>query len=451
MRAIITLVASLLLVSSAFANDTAMGGQGANLVPLQTSDVFMESEDITLTLSGAKGFLTAAESAAHVRGKWLVEARYVFVHPGAEPVTLQVGFPEYRCETTEPDAVEFCPPDKLFRFEEMETTVRGKRVPHRKGRVDTKHAWAPLLGGVWLFDLAFAPGERVEVVHRYRVPSSIDSQGGRGVTYVTRTGALWARPIGHARFTFRYPPRACFVHGPESVPLTSFRLSEESGELIGEATYELHDWKPIADLDFHVQPCLVARDFFEHEIDKPSVCSLRRAIASVVYGTGEHSEEEPPSERDDVLRRLSALEEDELRRCRNYPFAAHGRPFADTQLARAFYGSQALSSGLLTPFAPSAHYTDKLLTSADWRWIRFVDEAIARRPASPAPVAPGPAPAVSGREPAASSPPAPVPRSTSVSCTGCSVARPGAQARALLAGLLAALALTRLRRRHSSA
>src|SRR5262245_20179860 len=104
----------LLCTSSALANDTAMGGRGASLVPLQTSDVYMASEDITLTFE-MKG---PPEKAGWngMRPSWHADARYEFVNPGATPVELQFGFPEYQCELTGSDAEEFCPSAEVFHF-----------------------------------------------------------------------------------------------------------------------------------------------------------------------------------------------------------------------------------------------------------------------------------------------------------------------------------------------
>src|SRR5262245_17886654 len=71
-----------LSAGAAAANDTAAGGSGSDLVPLEVTDVRMVSEDILIRAVGAS---------------WQVQADYVFENLGDRPVELQVGFPEYAC------------------------------------------------------------------------------------------------------------------------------------------------------------------------------------------------------------------------------------------------------------------------------------------------------------------------------------------------------------------
>jgi len=156
-------------VSRVRANDGVMGGAGSDLVPMKTAHVSMASEDIQLTYDS---------------GEWHVEADYVFRNNSKAEQTLQLGFPEYRCEDEEAS----CTRDSAFHFEDMTTLVRGVSVKHRKGTIKKDHAWAPKLGNVWLFDVSFAPGESLPVRHTYRVPSSGDSGGGTSTRYVTHRG-----------------------------------------------------------------------------------------------------------------------------------------------------------------------------------------------------------------------------------------------------------------------
>jgi MYXO-CTERM domain-containing protein len=408
--------------------------------------VVMVSEDIRLTL----------EPKAGQRTQWHVEAHYVFKNTGAAKVALQFGFPEYRCETTEPEAIEFCPSPKDFRFKDMKTLVRGEAVPHRKGKLDKGHDWAPLLGTVWLFDVALEPGEEVPVDHDYRVPSTYDSTGGQGVTYVTRTGAMWGKPIGRARFTFRYPPRVCALYPPSEadgqtalVPFAEFRLVEEKGELVAEAVYETRDWTPPADVEFYAQPCVIAADYWDR--DHPKLCPGHEALSRYAYGRTNAHDDVPPPSHDEVLHQLAALSQDQLRLCKNYPFASYGRPFADAALAQAFYGAAKPepSKGPLKPFEASAHYTDALLTQQDWRWVRIVEEAIALSPAPAAKVAPPSPTDVATANPAPEAVPGAPPPAGRAGCSGCSVASGGATWQGWLALLALSLAVSPRRRRPS--
>jgi hypothetical protein len=307
---------------------------------------------------------------------------------------------------------------------------------------------------VWLFDVTLSPGEQVPIVHDYRVLSTVNSQNGVSVDYVTRTGATWGRPIGRARFTFRYPARVCELYTPNapaanghvSVPLAAFRLLEEGGQLIGEASYEVQNWRPTGDVEFFTRACTIARDYWENE--RPSLCPAHELLWRFVFGSNGDRPDPPPPTREEVVQALAKLSDQQLRLCKNYPFAGYGRPFTDAALSQAFYGEPkpTPSDGPLQPFQPSAHYTDKLLTPGDWRWIKVVDAVLAQRPAPP-PLA---AETKRTEPPKSAVPPAPppTPAEHTSSCSGCAIA--GAASSSAWGWLFLALAAKVLTRRRES-
>jgi hypothetical protein len=390
---VIVVTFSLCSVARVRANDSVMGGRGSDLVPLANTDVVMESEDITLTY--------VPEHDAYE-----VVARYVFVNPSARELALQLGFPEYRCETHDPDTRDFCLGEDRFLFEGMQTRVRGEEVPQRKGRISKQHVWAPVLGGVWLFDVRFAAGERVPIEHRYRVPSGYDSSGGRSALYVTRTGALWAQPIGHARFTFVFPARSIDVIEPEGIPRTSYRIiartggaglnatnathAAEASALQAELVYEARDWQPKGDLSLYWKPVdsvpkqLALGTALAGMIDQ--LCPLAPKLRRLAYGA---SPDDPLVAQDEVSRErviaeLAALEHASLLRCHEYVLAAYGKPFEDRELFRAFYLEEPVSHGPLVPFEPNAAFTEALLSEEDRTWREITQTALAEKLASDA-------------------------------------------------------------------
>src|SRR5688500_12746194 len=110
------LLASLCLASVARANDAMAGGRPSDLIPLETTQVRMVSEDI----------LVVAEAE-----DWVVTAQYTFENLSARDVAATVGFPEAACEDAGqphvPDPDSRCDP-ALMRFRDLETTVEGAPV-----------------------------------------------------------------------------------------------------------------------------------------------------------------------------------------------------------------------------------------------------------------------------------------------------------------------------------
>lgn len=351
---------SFLLASHAAmaaANDGVMGGAGSDLVPMKTADVSMVSEDIQLTYADTY---------------WHVEADYVFRNNAQTPQKLQLGFPEYRCEADEVG----CLPQRDFHFEEMTTLVRNAPVKHRKGRLKGDHAWAPRVGNVWLFDVAFAAGEAVDVRHTYRVPSSYDSSGGRATRYVTRTGALWAGPIDTARFRVRVPLRSVDFIGPEQLKRTAVTMLHD--KRLAEVTYDVRDFSPDFDLSFYfverqalntidaTRPDLAPRGPAQAGLDERERCQSFVHIWELGYDKAFEHTGEAEARIDAVL----AGGTNSRPICEATVYAKYGKRFEDDRLNRYFYGPAGFIAGewphaFMTPnpdFDPSWLGADDLAT-----------------------------------------------------------------------------------------
>jgi hypothetical protein len=330
--AFVILIASI--VPTAQANDGVMGGAGSDLVPLKETDVSMVSEDILLTYEAEY---------------WHVEADYVFRNNAKTAQALQLGFPEYRCEVDEAG----CLAARSFHFEDMVTSVRGAPVKHRKGRVKSEHAWAPRLGNVWLFDLKLAPEEQVNVRHTYRVPASYDSIGGRSTRYVTRTGALWAGPIGRARFRVRVPLQAVDFIGPDELKRTSVSKLEVGGRKLAEVLYDIRDFAPDYDLSFY----FLERHFVsagnserpDYAPDGPGRSGLADTDRCQNYlGLWELGQDKAAGRAERTNAELSTV----LARgthsrsiCEATVYAKYGKRFDDDRLNRYFYGARGFQIG----------------------------------------------------------------------------------------------------------
>jgi hypothetical protein len=342
-----------------------MGGSGANLMPMKTTEVSMVSEDITL------------------QGGWSVDARYEFRNNTDKALALQLGFPEYRCD---PGDGGDCVDPASYAFEQMKTEVRGKPVPIRKGKVSREHRMGEWLGRAWLFDVNFAPRETVAVRHTYYVPGATVVDGTESIVYITRTGALWAGPIGLARFRVRLPLDTRWINEPDNVKRKSLEFVQNAKATMAELVYELHDWTPDADLLFEyrrgLNAWIMSGGGEDPAPEGPAHSGLpeteRCQSFSTVLSLGEdlanpHPRRKPPTDAD-IQAALSKGTNTRLI-CKNAVFALHGRKFRDDKLNKYFYGPKGFVPGQwpYDVLKPNPRYEDSLLTKGQWKAIELFE------------------------------------------------------------------------------
>ncbi len=358
MRFVLAISGVLLTLSPAAANDASFGGAGADLVPLDEKRIQMVSEDIVF------------EERAKPQRHWNVRARYVFRNPTASTISLQVGFPEQHCDTDSDDCVGNA------QFQQLKTTVRGRAVTHRVGRVSARHTWAPKLGKVYLFTVRFGPKETVKVVHRYRYQGSTDTEG-RSLFYVTTTGALWNGPIKKARFVIRpteQPWTLAWTAGYRMIRNTEKRDKRGHGKT--EIVFQMRNWNPKTNLQVH----------FGHFKAMTERLGLECPAPWTVFDK---------SQAKDTAEDFAKLSKKALRQCRNMPYARHGYPFKSRDLRRLFYQKPKKTTG--TPRYPTAdevtgshtmwmafklnpHWSAKLMTREDTRYVaRLLEEEKKRK------------------------------------------------------------------------
>jgi hypothetical protein len=359
MRSLISL-AILLLATPALANDSTFGGTGSDLVPLQEKRVRMAAEDIVLELKPDKKKTL----------RWFADATYTFENPTAQDLTLTVGFPEQFC----PEEGDCNSPHSKHTFFDMKTTIDGKPVKMRVGKVSAQDkTWAPELGRVHLFDLTIKANQTVKVNHKYHFNISAGSTEESWLYYITKTGALWSGPIGHARFTIRMPERPWGLAYPKTYNLISYTTKMQGkSSAITELIFEMKDWTPTQDLmlhfdgamshhDTHVTCPLVHPFSFEDSLDVPTLEFARKYF--------------------------DKFDDKTLRICRNWPYARYGYTFKDDSLQKFFYrGPRAVQNQYLDDpkdtksprdyirlnYQPNPHFSDAMLTRDELNYIRLV-------------------------------------------------------------------------------
>jgi hypothetical protein len=353
-RTTLALVLLAAFAQPTLANDFAYGGDGSNLMPLEKTPVRMVSETITIE--------HASLQHPNAQG-WQVRAAYIFENPTAEPLTLKVGFPEFRCDENEGDcAVEG------NTFVELTTWVGGREVEMGEGKVSKRHEWSADLDRVHTFEVSFQPRQTQKVIHTYRFAGS-SSVWAEHPSYVTRTGALWNGPIGRATFIFRTPTRPYGLTFPKEFQLARYveRLEgEQRKRYVTELVFEQREWVPRGDLELELHHRGL------------QLLGLRCPIMDMIVEDSEGLTS-PDYYLWNELRELSS---EELRQCRNLPYAAHGYPFQDPALSELFYGTQE-NNGIMSFFSrENPEFTPAMLTGDEWIYIRTMKRVEAAREAS---------------------------------------------------------------------
>ena len=313
---------------AAQANDASFGGSGSDLIPQAETRVRMVSEDIVLDLRPGTPL------------RWSVTAKYVFENPTATPVTLQMGFPEFACI-----GGEGCQGEG-GKFRDMRTVAGGEVLDARVGTLKTTHEWSSSISRVFLYDVTFPAGERLEVAHSYSYDRSL-SVDGEWVNYLTRTGALWSGPIGSARFTVRTPVRPWGASWPPEFVLRSYRETPRRGGSTTEFVFEMKDWTPTRDF--------VVQMFNEYV-----------ALEHHGYACPMTPWAEDPVSFAEELRKLDT---DLLRVCRNLPYARHGYRFKKPALASLYY--KPARTALCTDGFHPAGCPDEKDPAYAWTWLVF--------------------------------------------------------------------------------
>lgn len=140
-----------------------------------------------------------------------VHARFSMRNTGCLPTALEVGFPgaARASSWTLEEILEWAGP-LLGNFK---ASVDGKAVKaickQPPGTEPTSTGFS-MVAGWYLWPMRFAAGEKKEVVVSYRIPTKDVNYTPEGIlkrrkfTYILKTGAGWAGPIGSARIVVRF-------------------------------------------------------------------------------------------------------------------------------------------------------------------------------------------------------------------------------------------------------
>ncbi len=290
--------------ASSWANDTAFGGEGGALFPIQNSDVRMVDEHVVLEGQVANGSLVA----------WNVSCTFNFKNESAQAVDLKIGFPFpspeeiAELETTTPPGRQKTA-SLIYDFKAM---VKGKEIqtvetqlakPVSTQKDENGEEW----GGythAWTFDVHFEPGESIQIVNTYVTGVTQDVEHVIWPSYVLKTGANW-KDAKIGRSLVEIKPNTLFKMGHE-ISLDSYKPEITGWKLEGigdsqKIVWDLKDFTPTSDLRFGIY---TADAYAKHLI---SECM-----------------------------RADEFTAKDLRICRNLPYAMHGYQFKKKEMKTHF-------------------------------------------------------------------------------------------------------------------
>lgn len=346
------------------ANDTAISSDPGRVQVLKHRSISMASETIQMRFDGP--CLTTHEDEK--LGMWHVEARYVFRNLSRRTQKVRLGFPESMCD---PSFIGCAGQDP--RFQQFETLVRNTPVETSVEQADSSDKWT--FERIWAYHVIFKPKERVEILHRFKVVGWIQNGGGRGLSYLVKTGKNWKNPIGLATFRFLIPAYVgTFTRLPDQpwpdktvsgLQYRSSRYVTHENRLYLELEYTKKDWTPgtpHVDIGFETGCAGTGYTLNAPQWDpKARARSLGSPERYCNWNDLELAYDRRPSAQDSLLESSSDLDV-----CIQALYALRGKTFEDPYLQSYFY------QGIKTPktppyplFTPHPHYTPALVHSRD--------------------------------------------------------------------------------------
>jgi len=172
----------------ALADDASVGRDIDGIYPVQSVDVEMVSENITIELFTSEGSTTPG---LYSRAR----CEFVFRNKTSTPLDVLMAFPAELAASE--SGLEGDPVIRDFRAFDGETELPVALEPASAGPVGED----PIYSSWYTFTVRFEPGEQHTVVNTYWVRNSYNSIGEVWVRYILKTGATWSGPIGKATVT----------------------------------------------------------------------------------------------------------------------------------------------------------------------------------------------------------------------------------------------------------
>jgi hypothetical protein len=221
-RYLLIYILILCFAHAVYADDSVYNGDGVDVYPLESTDIQMVAEVITVSDRGG-------------RDRFDVDVDMMFKNHGAQ-TTVQMGFP-ILADEIEGEHIEF---DPNFR-----TWVNGEevKITKKRGILNPVKNYPHFSDAVYSYPVTFKQNETINIKHHYAVGGTSDSMGGWRFTYILRTGALWKDAIEKIKIIYRTSTAS--VH-----EITCTNPPEQTREQHGEDkrfVWNLTDFEPKSD------------------------------------------------------------------------------------------------------------------------------------------------------------------------------------------------------------
>ncbi len=187
---LLSAILSLSLFSqSAFADEANIGGTGAMLEVLNSSEIEMSDEVITIDLYPEN---SEEENEDKQNGYAEIKVLYTFKNTTNEKVNVQMGFPE-QCEYG--DCGTNIYNEKIQDFKIFEN-FQEIPVEYKKSEVEASEENDWKTSNWYISELTFEPNEKKSIQNTYWIIPSMYKAGSRWINYTLETGASWKNSIG---------------------------------------------------------------------------------------------------------------------------------------------------------------------------------------------------------------------------------------------------------------
>lgn len=314
----------LLLVSSIFANDAVFTGQGDTLFPIESTDIAMQKEVLTIDMP----------------------------EKFSEYIDITVEFDFFNSKETKDVIVGFVSPPQRFLGE-------GMSPPDISG-FSVRNNWQQLTWDisklesssfksnlstydgddyVYFFDTTFKNGSN-KLIHKYGYKGLEDAYGGKTILYRLTTGALWANNvIEDFNAEIKVPDNSYLIMDSNDMDIFNWKIEGRGRVHRGEhrtrifiqqgsLKSKISNFTPKTDLDIYYPSkrygLMAYSKISKEKPDLPDYLFLQQKFNRPYLDKGK------------LTNYFSKFTKEELRICRNYIFARKGYIFKDKELQDLF-------------------------------------------------------------------------------------------------------------------
>lgn len=330
-----------LVINCSYADDTAMGGEGATPMPIEQANVKMVAEKVII-----RGInLTDTK----LNGKWDFNCLYIFKNMSANYLQFTMGFPfpinHGMSEIAVPEGFKSKVGSPLVY--EFELAIDGKPIQAQATKISPNAAKGLYYNDAYKWKVNFKPNQTINITHHYITGVTYDVMAHHWVKFVLRTGGLWQTGmIGHAYLEVipGIPTRLCGEIDKQYA--NAYKATPAGMKIIGDGAKRKYVWDlsqlhPTNDLNL----CLMTgQDFIRSTV-----------VLSIIYDI------------DKAVQNLEQKSCSNLKIMHNEIYAQYGKKFTEVDL-QTYFNKQWW-------YQSNSNYNDKLLTQQDLQAIAAIAKA----------------------------------------------------------------------------